>query len=179
MAAALFDVVFQGRLVAGADPAQVRANLGKLFKLDAARIEALFATPSTVVKKGVDEATARNYQAALAKAGAAVSITAVPGVAAEPTAKPSAAPSETSVPMTIAEPGVLLVEPTTVTPANFDTAGLTLAEVGVTLVEPTTIAPPAFDLSGLTLDPPGTTLVDPIPVPPAKFDTSGLSLAER
>ncbi len=181
MADATFDVVFQGQLIAGADPAQVRANLAKLFKAEPARIEALFSG-STVIKKAVDDVTARHYQAALAKAGAAVTLVATPVAVTPPIAgavKPAApAVPQPVTPMTIAEPGVILIEPTVVTPANFDTTSYTLAEVGATLVEPLVISAPQYDLSALTLDPPGTTLVEPSPVPPANIDTSGLSLAD-
>lgn len=164
--ATIFDVVFQGQLVSGADPAQVRANLAKFFKADTARIEALFSGQPTVIKKAVDEATGHNYQAALAKVGAVVTLVAVAGevVPAVPTNLSSpptpAAPAPVAFavpsapPMTIAEPGVLLVEPTVFAAANFDTTALTLAEVGVTLVEPAVVVPPQFDLSELKLDPP-------------------------
>lgn len=174
--AATFDVVFQGQIVEGRDPAQVRANLAKLFKADAARIEALFAASSTVIKKGIDEVTARNYQAALAKAGATVHVIAAatgPAPAAEP------APAVAANPLTIAEPGVLLIEPIVTAPAQFDTTAFSLADVGVTLVEPTPVAPPQFDLSALDLAPVGTVLVEATPVKPAKIDTSGLSLVDR
>ena len=38
-----FQVVFEGQLVEGADPAAVRAGLAKLFKTDVSRVEPLFA----------------------------------------------------------------------------------------------------------------------------------------
>jgi hypothetical protein len=70
MAEQNFAVVFRGAIADGADPDAVKAKLGKLFKADAARIAAMFSGKPVVIKKGLDEATARNYQAALAKAGA-------------------------------------------------------------------------------------------------------------
>ena len=48
-----FAVVFKGDLVPSADPAQVRANLAKLFKADAQRVEAMFAGKPVVIKKGI------------------------------------------------------------------------------------------------------------------------------
>lgn len=185
-----FEVVFEGRTAAGADPAQVRANVARLFKTDTARIEHLFSGQRVVIKKGLDESTARNYQAALAKAGAIVDVVqagaavapAAPSVPAAPSAGPasvkSAGPPQ-APDYSIAEPGVLLVEPVTVPAATIDVSHLSMAEAGVVLVEPVPIAAPRFDLSGLKLDPPGTVLVEPKPVPPADYDTSALTLAER
>ena len=169
MAESLFDIAFSGQMMPGADPMQVKTNLATLFKTDAARIEALFST-RTVIKKRVDENTARHYQAVLAKAGAQVEM-----VRIDPAAAPPAAPTV----MTMAEPGVWLVEPVMVPVPEFDLSGITLAEVGANLVEPNVPEVPQFDLSGLQLAPPGTVLDDQPPPPPASIDTSALSLAKQ
>ena len=169
MAESLFDIAFSGQMMPGADPMQVKTNLATLFKTDAARIEALFST-RTVIKKRVDENTARHYQAVLAKAGAQVEM-----VRIDPAAAPPAAPTV----MTMAEPGVWLVEPVMVPVPEFDLSGITLAEVGANLAEPNVPEVPQFDLSGLQLAPPGTVLDDQPPPPPASIDTSALSLAKQ
>ncbi|MBI2800077.1 MAG: hypothetical protein HYX63_07280 [Gammaproteobacteria bacterium] len=184
MAEPLFDVVFQGRIGAGRDPAEVRANLAQLFKIDAARIEGLFGGHRVVLKKGVDAAAGRNYQAALAKAGAETELAPQQPLAPEPVTAPRSVaepsrPPPVAPPLTIAAPGVLLVEPVVVRAREFDTANLSLAEVGVALVEPPVITPPKFDLSHLNLAPPGTLLTEPALVVPAKIDTGTLALAER
>lgn len=67
---ARYNIVFRGELVAGADPGQVRENLGKLFKMEAERVEKLFAGKPVVVKKNADQATAMKMRAMLKKAGA-------------------------------------------------------------------------------------------------------------
>jgi hypothetical protein len=54
-----FKVVFNGALVEGADPQQVRANLAKMFKTNLERIEQLFSHTPSVIKKGLDEAAAQ------------------------------------------------------------------------------------------------------------------------
>ena len=174
MAEPLFDIAFSGQLVPGADPAQVKVKLAALFKADAARIEALFTT-RTFIKKGVDESTARNYQAALAKAGAQVEMVSLNAPTAPTVMEQPVAPAPA---MTIAEPGVLLTEPLVVAVPEFDLSGLSLAEVGATLVEPQVLTVPQFDLSGLQLAPPGTILDDSAPPPPASIDTGALSLAK-
>ncbi len=81
-----FAVVFKGQLVEGADPAQVRAKLAKLFNADAARVEAMFSGKTVIVKKGIDEDTAKQYKAVLAKAGA-VALVARTGNKAQESAK--------------------------------------------------------------------------------------------
>lgn len=202
MADKRYSVIFTGRIVDGAEPAAVKANLAKLFRVDAERVESMFAGKPLVIKKNLDAEKARSYRDALAKAGAAVSVveegdpdaarTAVqpaPAPTPAPTRAPAAAagPGTDSAPpqppqapdLTIAEVGVTLVEHEPVTPPDFDTTQFDLAEVGVTLVEPKVVPPPDFDTSGMSLDPPGTQLTDARPAPPAQFDTSGLSLAEN
>ncbi|MCZ6664657.1 MAG: hypothetical protein O7B81_05080 [Gammaproteobacteria bacterium] len=203
-----FAVVFKGKVVEGADPAQVRANLAKLFKADAKRIEAMFSGKTVVVKKGVDEDTAQHYIALLSKAGAVAAIVdttaktqAVSKPAAEPvkpeqsepatpqaavpTQAPAAAADETSstppqaIDATMAEPGVILVDPQHVEAAIIDTAHLDMAEVGADLVEYQHVDEPEFDLSAFTLDPPGVILVEPEKITPPDFDTSELSLDEN
>ncbi|MGE4617676.1 MAG: hypothetical protein AAEJ43_11730 [Gammaproteobacteria bacterium] len=205
-------VVFKGKLVEGADPAQVRVNLAKLLKADAKRIEAMFSGKTVVVKKSVDEDTAKHYIAVLAKAGAVAAIVdtmaktqaaskpaaAAPAaeaakpeqnapVAAQPVA-PARAPAavdETSrsppqaIDATMAEPGVILVEPQHVEAPHIDTAHLDMAEVGADLAEYQQVDEPEFDLSAFTLDPPGVILVEPKKITPSDFDTSDLSLDEN
>jgi len=69
-----YEIVFSGQLQAGFDAQQVRANLCQLFKTDAARIEALFSAGRTVLKKGLDQASAEKYRAALQRAGVLVEV---------------------------------------------------------------------------------------------------------
>lgn len=67
---ARYNIVFRGELVPGADPARVRENLGKLFRMDAGRVEKLFAGKAVVLKKEADQATAMKMRALMKKAGA-------------------------------------------------------------------------------------------------------------
>ncbi len=203
MTDATFDVVFSGKLQAGVEPAQVRENLARLFRTEPAKLAHLFTGQPVPIKRGVDAATALQYQAALAKAGALVELVdtsadAAPAVAASSAHVAASAPKPASpraAPVTVppamaardappiapdysvAEPGVLLVEPVAVTPPAIDTQHLSVAAAGELLVEPTSVVAPAYDLSGLSLDPPGTTLSDVKPAPPAQYDLSALSLA--
>lgn len=69
-----YDVVFEGKIRDGADLGEVKENLGRLFKIDADKVEKLFTGSRVVLKSGVDRATADRYQASLAKAGAIVTL---------------------------------------------------------------------------------------------------------
>ena len=194
-----FAVVFSGRIVDGADPQRVRENLARLFKVDAAKVDLMFSGKPVLIKKDIDEAKARSYQAALWKAGAVVELVAAPAKTASDsdkaasnqagTAEPMPTPAQAGPPvappppvapnLTIAEVGTTLVEQNVVAPVDFDTTQFDLAEVGSTLVEYETVPTPDFDTTGLELAPPGAQLVEPIQVPRAEFDTSGLSLVDN
>lgn len=66
----LFNVVFAGEIVGRADPAVVRANVGKLFNASEAVLDRLFSGQPVAVKKMVDRATAMKIRALLKQAGA-------------------------------------------------------------------------------------------------------------
>lgn len=70
MAESLYNIVFRGELVGGADPAVVKENLAKVFKMDAGRVEKLFSGKAVVLKKNADKATAMKFRAVMKKAGA-------------------------------------------------------------------------------------------------------------
>ena len=76
----------------------------------------------------------------------------------------------------MAEPGVMLVEPVRVAPAAIATEHLSMADAGTRLIDYAAPPEPRYDLSGLTLDPPGVVLVEPRKTPPPQFDLSALSL---
>jgi hypothetical protein len=92
MADARFNIVFSGELVAGADPETVKANLAKVFKMDAARVEKLFGGGPVVLKKNADQATAMKFRAVLKKAGAQCQMKPVADEAASPQAGPAHEP---------------------------------------------------------------------------------------
>lgn len=69
-----FDLVFSGELVRGADLAQAKSNLGKLFKISETKVDALFSGKPIALKKGLDFATANKYRVAIKKAGCRVDL---------------------------------------------------------------------------------------------------------
>jgi len=96
MADEKYDLVFRGELEPGADLAEVKQNLSRLFKMDLARIEALFSGKAIVLKRGLDAETAGKYRVAIRKAGASIAVS---------QSQPAAAPAGTPVrPSTSASP---------------------------------------------------------------------------
>ncbi len=112
MSEARFHVVFAGQLVKGADPDTVKGNLGRLFKMDADRVEKLFSGQPVVLKKDADQATAMKFRAALKQAGAECVLKPLDAAPEEtrqdaaPAASPApAAPEQAATPPAAAEVG--------------------------------------------------------------------------
>jgi hypothetical protein len=157
MAQADYQVTLTGPADSGVSADQARTALAQLFKLPDDRVRALLAELPVVIKKGLDETTARKYQAALQQAGWQAVIDA-PGTSA--TAAPRDTGGETIAPLeaTLAPTGSLMADPRNDPPLEVDLSGLTLAEPGVQIGESREATPPRVDLSGLTLAEPGARL---------------------
>lgn len=150
-----FEIVFKGELEPNADPAVVKANLARLFQIDAARVDALFAG-RRVLKTGLDEAAAEKYRAVMARAGARVEVAVL-----EPTAS-TAQVHVASIESPSPSSGALRVAPRDEYMAAFadvQAPDFGLAEVGSDLQDPKPEpVAPKVDLSGLTLAPVGSDL---------------------
>lgn len=88
MSEELYDIVFKGELVKSVDPAVAKQNVGKLFKMDGAKLDALFSGKTIVLKRGLNFDTASKYRVAIKKAGAVVNLQAQQNNVPQP-AKPS------------------------------------------------------------------------------------------
>ncbi|MGH8493926.1 MAG: hypothetical protein ACRERR_12610 [Moraxellaceae bacterium] len=97
--AEFFNVVFSGEIAGRADPAVVRANVGKLFNASDAILDRLFSGQPVAVKKMVDRATAMKIRALMKQAGADARIVQV-DEQGKPlqTAAPEAAPAAPKAP---------------------------------------------------------------------------------
>jgi len=186
-----FQVVFDGQLVEGADPAQVKANIAKLFKTEVAKVEPLFSGRRTVVKRGLDDATAHKYRIAFERAGAVATIVdpsemapsaAAPAPAAPPSAEPpqaNAVDGEDEGPsrLEIAEASRAL-PPLIARGIPSAPDDMTMAGPGAMLMdEPSTVEAPGIDTSHLTLSEPGIDLVEHEKVGAPEFDLSAFELA--
>lgn len=192
MSGKTFAVVFSGKVVEGASVERVKGNLAKLFKVDVAKVERLFSGARVVLKKELDETTAKKYQMALAKAGA---ICVVLNAAAKAQPVKSAAP----------QPGATVARASTAssalgkrsaTAASGTMPGLTKSVVkeapgnlgnfanvkldapGVVLVKHQEVAPLQVNLGGMSMDQPGAILGKHEETAPPALDLSGISMAE-
>lgn len=190
----LLEVAFAGELVPGADAAQVRANLARLFQADPQRIAALFSGRRIVIKSNLDAESAEKYRLTLERAGARIEVSPVgqalpvaPAAAAAPAAAPPPAAVASAEPVTTTTPpgafAALEVTPRDEYMAAFrDVAApdFGLAPVGVDLQDqrPEPVAP-ALDLSQLSVAPVGSDMgqakAAPAAPPP---DTSYLQLVD-
>jgi hypothetical protein len=174
------DVIYAGVLAAGHDAAQVKSDLARLFKTDAAGIERLFSGQPVIIKKGIDPQTAEKYRIALEKAGAICEIrrhAPVGVISAATSILPTASDPDR---LTIAPAGTILTEPAEVKPLVFDLSAISLAEPGVDLLDglDTVTAAPLFDLSGLSMAPAGSELIESRPPERPSFpDFKELSVA--
>lgn len=98
----LYEIAFCGRLLPGAQPDAVKANLARLFQADAQRIALLFSGRRMVIKNNLDEAAAEKYRVALERAGALAEVNSmevdVEEVEMAPPPMPAAAPPAESAP---------------------------------------------------------------------------------
>lgn len=181
-----FEVVFSGKLVEGAAPQKVKANVAALFKVEVAKVERLFSGATVSIKKGLDEATAKKYQLALHRAGA---ITRVVNRAAQPAA-PRAAAAKPAPKQRAAPPPQAAVKKggsaadvglqksvVKQAPAGVgELAGTHIDVPGTVLVAHQEIPPPNIDTSGLSMDKAGAELIEHEVVPEPDFDLAGLTL---
>jgi hypothetical protein len=72
MADPKYDIYFRGEILPGADEAEVRAAIAKIFKADNAKLAQLFSGKVNTIKKSVDKTTAAKYQQAFKKAAKVV-----------------------------------------------------------------------------------------------------------
>ena len=195
----LFEVAFSGAVRDGEDPAQVRANVGKMFNADADKLDQLFSGKRIVIKKNIDQATAAKYQTALKRAGAECEVRAMGGGAeataaatastdkaadapaspAGPAAGPVSQEYETRYDGEVAPPPQ--TDPLGITGDQIEDLAVTIAPVGSELkdgyAEP---EEPQIDISGFDIAPVGSDLSESKkrsdPPPP---DTSGITLADE
>lgn len=117
----LFNVVFSGEIAGRADPAVVRANVGKLFNASEPVLDKLFSGQPVAVKKMVDRATAMKVRAMMKQAGAETRLVQVDeqGRPLAAAGAPAAAPAQpTSAPVATAP----AARPAPVAPAAAATA---------------------------------------------------------
>jgi len=125
-----FSVIFRGDILPGHNLPEVKSRMAQLFKLDDAKLAAVFSGKPVALKKDCDPATAEKLKAVLTKAGAEVEVR--PN---SPVAGPSSlAPAPPSPPPVAVAP--IKPTPTPQAPAAPTHSGeLKVAPVGMVLTE--------------------------------------------
>ena len=170
-----YDIAFAGQLVDGFEIAAVRESLGKLFKANSTALDRLFSGQPAVIKRNVDQVTAKKYQQAMKAAGAVALIRSGNSTAANTQAQ---APVED---MTLAPAGSELLrqeEREKIVAPAIDTSSFSMESAFAIREEVATQTPPPPDTSHLSMGAVGedipTLASQQKPVTP---DTSELSLA--
>lgn len=180
-------VVFKGQLADGVNADLAKQKLAAMFKINVAQAEAMLGGKPVYIKKNVDLATAKKYQAAMLKAGAVAEIVspaaAQPAQNTAPAAKAPAAASgsaailpgssaNSEIPDTNAPQTMVKMD------ANTDISSISMAETGAELqTAPVEAAEPALDLNGLSLAEAGADVQTAKADDPAlNIDTSSLSM---
>lgn len=190
MSEELYEVAFSGKIAEGADPAQVRAKIGAMFKADGARLEQMFSGKRIVIKKNIDATTAKKYFAAFKNAGAVCEVKSLAATQSqpdaqkvEPASRPAVAPAARK-PATTAHgdiPEAPQTDPLGITAADISDLGASIAPVGSLVQDAARDVPePVLDISSLGMAPVGSDLGQTRkgeePPPP---DTSGITLADN
>lgn len=200
----LFNVMFSGEISGRADPAAVRANVGKLFNASEAVLDKLFSGQPVAVKKMVDRATAMKVRAMMKQAGAETRMVPVDELGRPLTAAPTPAPAASVPPVrpVTASAPVAQAAPATESMAERlqRLAGAPPVEAARPSVQPapaggdwgvapagtrlspadTGPAPVVPDVSAIVLAPAGSDVLAPDEkpyIPPVQVDISAINLA--
>lgn len=200
MAEGDFQVVFRGELTGDLPEEEVRQKLAALFKMPEAKVAGLFAGKPIVVKRNLDEATARKFEAAFRKAGAKCELrsASASAPAAEPEGEPAreqaaadtgGSPAETPTPSgsgggdagrresiaAAGDPNRTMLEmdvPSDLSGLDIDTSEAPLSPGDQT-------PEPEIDIGELSVaENDSRDLSESEPTPPADIDTSDLSLED-
>lgn len=173
-----YDLVFKGQLVKGVELAVAKNNIASLFKINAAKVDAMFSGKPLVLKRGLDADAANKYRVAIKKAGALVDIVLVREAKVSGKATFAVPDSDTPVPEKPvgAIPGTIPgTSPSSSSPATgqrnpapdasaaTESAGLSLAPLGAEMLPATARQPDpviSVDTSALSLRAVGGDLLD-------------------
>jgi uncharacterized protein YbjQ (UPF0145 family) len=92
-----YDIVFEGKMVPGKDPGEVRKALASILKKDAATVETLFSGRPFTLRKQVAGETAEKFRSKFESAGAICVLKPVAG-AGEPPGRPTSASTPSAAP---------------------------------------------------------------------------------
>lgn len=174
-----FQVVVNGTLTKGAQLDQTKQNIAKLFKTSLDKVEPMFSGKTLAVKKGLDEATAQKYKAAIVKSGLAAGVVAMETSAVPQQPQNSTAAEATSLDAaTLAATGSMMDETPPPAAPDIDTSQYVMGTVGETLAEQANVPEPDIDTSQFTMGNVGEDVTEHEEIPDADIDVSALSMGE-
>jgi hypothetical protein len=179
MPLSLYEIVFAGEVIPGAQLQLVKNNLAKLFQADDQRIALLFSGRRLVLKSNLEAAAAEKYRATLERAGAKAQVVEMAVEIEEIEMAPP--PDEPGFVRCPAAKTPAKVVPRDVYMAAFvdvDAPDFVIAEVGRDLQDAKPAPrPPVLDLRPYSLAPVGADLGQAkAPQAPAPPDTSHLNI---
>jgi hypothetical protein len=190
----LYEIVFSGQLVPGAQADRVQANLAKLFQADAQRLALLFSGRRLVLKNNLDQATAEKYRSTMERAGAVAEIVAMPVEAQAGVEAPAQVPDPVRVQERNRAPDEMEVEEVELAPppdepnwarkaamSSARPAGVASGQARPSQVQPRDVYMAAFvdvEAPDFSIGALGSDVQEAKPATPApRLDLSGLSLA--
>jgi hypothetical protein len=197
MADPTYDIYFRGEILPGADEAQVKAAIAKIFKADDAKLATLFSGKVNTIKKAVNKAVAAKYQQAFKQAGAKAVITLSKATPAKTATESQVAPTPQAkaaqiqvVNQPVAEgdwdvlpSGSDLLKPDerrNVADADIDTSAIKMVSPFAEIEVDEKVTPPAPDIGHISVAEVGEDM-NPgraAPTPELELDLSEFSVAE-
>jgi len=152
-----FDIHFRGKLLADADAQQVRAAIGKLFKVEGKALDRLFSGEAIRIKKDVDVDAANRFREIFRQAGALVEIVPHGHALAETAQSSTKTPAKASMTLLPANSGTLEDCAAPIQAQEIpDISGMGLDAIGATLDESPQPATAKIDISALSVEPANT-----------------------
>jgi len=194
MADPKYDIYFRGEILAGADEANAKATVAKIFKADAAKLAVLFSGKVNSIKKAVDKTTAAKYQQAFKQAGAKLVITlakeeqvSIPVNSSKATTQPSIVNKQESMNSEgnwdVLPTGSDLLKPDerrNIPDADIDTSGIKVVSPFAEVEVVEKVVPPAPNTSHITVADVGEDMNPEraAPVADLELDLSSFTVAE-
>lgn len=194
MADPKYDIYFRGEILAGADEANAKAAVAKIFKADAAKLAVLFSGKVNSIKKAVDKTTAAKYQQAFKQAGAKLVITlakeeqvSIPVNSSKATTQPSIVNKQESMNSEgnwdVLPTGSDLLKPgerRNIPDADIDTSGIKVVSPFAEVEVVEKIVPPAPNTSHITIADVGEDMNPErvAPIADLELDLSSFTVAE-
>ncbi|MGJ8662059.1 MAG: hypothetical protein ACSHWU_00345, partial [Marinicella sp.] len=163
-----FKVVFKGKIARNIEPAQAKSNFAKLFKLPAAKVEAMFDGKERTLKKSMPMEKANHFRSVLKKAGIKVSL--IKNEVEESV--------KTSEDWELNEPGTVILRPVQAPETHIETSHIKVDIDFDNLEDKPQPEPPQVDIDHIVIDESEDPIVEAKEVEIPDFDFSQLTVED-